>query len=53
MRMWPIGMILALGLTGTDATAADQPPPHLQGVWNVSVAVRNCETGRLSEAFAR
>ena len=43
--MWPIYMILALGLTGTDATAADQHPPHLQGVWNVSVAVRNCETG--------
>lgn len=47
MRMLPICTILALGLTGTTATAADEHAPHLQGLWNVNVAVRNCETGEI------
>ena len=39
--------MLALGLAGTQATASDQETPGLNGLWNVSVAVRNCETGEL------
>lgn len=45
MRMWPICMMLALGSASLDATTPEQQPPLLQGVWHVSVAVRNCETG--------
>jgi hypothetical protein len=47
MRMVRICMILALGLVGTEAIAADEHAPRLLGVWNVSVAVRNCETGAI------
>jgi hypothetical protein len=46
MRMLPIFTILALGLAGAQPSAADQPT-HLQGVWHVSVEVRNCETGEI------
>lgn len=47
MRMLPICTILALGLAETMATTAAQQSTHLQGVWNVNVAVTNCETGEL------
>ena len=30
---------------GIEANAPDEQAPLLQGVWHVSVAVRNCETG--------
>jgi len=45
MRMWPICMMLALGSVSIEAAAPEQQAPLLQGVWHVSVAVRNCETG--------
>jgi hypothetical protein len=47
MHMLPIFTILALGLIGAQESAADQPTRHLQGVWHVSVEVRNCETGEI------
>jgi hypothetical protein len=47
MRMLPACMMLALGLAATQATASAQQPPRLNGVWNVSVTVRSCETGEL------
>ncbi len=45
MRIWPIFMMLALGSVSIEATGPQQQAPLLQGVWHVSVAVRNCETG--------
>ena len=47
MRMLPTCMMLALGLAATQATASDRQTPRLNGVWNVSVMVRSCETGEL------
>jgi hypothetical protein len=40
-------MIVGLGLAGTQVFAADEHPAHLKGVWNVSVTVRNCDTGEV------
>jgi hypothetical protein len=40
-------MMLALGLAATQATASAEQPSRLNGLWNVSVMVRNCETGEL------
>jgi hypothetical protein len=47
MRMLTTWMMLALGLAATQATASDRQTPRLNGVWNVSVMVRSCETGEL------
>jgi hypothetical protein len=47
MRMLTTCMMLALGLTATQATASAEQPPRLNGLWNVSVTVRNCQTGEL------
>ena len=47
MRMSTTCMMLALGLAATQATASDEERPRLNGVWNVAVAIRNCETGEL------
>jgi len=45
--MLTISLMVALGLTGTHPAAADERAPRLNGVWNVNVATRNCETGDL------
>jgi hypothetical protein len=45
MRMWSTSVMLVLGLAATHATVSAEHAPRLQGVWNVSVTVRNCETG--------
>ncbi len=39
--------MLALGLAATQATVSAEGPSHLNGLWNVSVTIRNCETGEL------
>ena len=45
MRTLPICVIVALGVIATEAAAADEHAPRLNGVWNVSVTVRTCDTG--------
>lgn len=45
MRKWTILMMLTLGTASLGASAPEQPRPLLPGVWHVTVAVRNCETG--------
>ena len=47
MRMLPTCMMLALGLAATQATPSAEEPLHLNGLWNVSVTIRSCETGEL------
>jgi hypothetical protein len=47
MRMSAACLMLALGLTATQATASDEERPRLNGAWNVAVAIRNCETGEV------
>ena len=47
MRMWSTSVILALVLAASNATASAEHAPRLQGVWNVSVTVRNCDTGQV------
>src|SRR2546426_9549174 len=47
MRTLSICMILGLGLAATHTTVSAEPERRLEGVWNVSVAVRNCATGDL------
>jgi hypothetical protein len=47
MRMLPTYMMLVLGLAATQATASDQETPRLNGLWNVNVTVRSCETGEV------
>jgi len=48
MRMLSISALsVALCLSATPAMAADEHTPRLNGVWNVSVTVRNCETGEI------
>ena len=47
MRMLTTCLMLALGLTATQATASADQTPRLNGMWNVSVVVRNCETGEV------
>jgi hypothetical protein len=46
MRTLPV-CIVVLGLLGSRVFAADQHPRHLNGAWNVSVTIRNCETGEV------
>jgi hypothetical protein len=38
--------MVALVLAAPNATASEEHAPRLQGVWNVSVTVRNCDTGQ-------
>jgi hypothetical protein len=38
-------MMLALGVAAARTTASADEPSHLNGLWNVNVTVRNCETG--------
>lgn len=45
MRMIPMCLMVALGLIATPPAAADERAPRLNGVWNVSVTVRTCDTG--------
>ena len=45
MRILPACMMLALGLAPMQATASAEEPSHLNGLWNVSVTIRNCDTG--------
>jgi len=40
-------LLLALGLAAMQATASAEEPSRLNGLWNVSVTVRSCETGEL------
>jgi hypothetical protein len=47
MRMLPACLMLALGLAATQTTASAEEPSHLNGLWNVSVTVRSCETGEV------
>jgi hypothetical protein len=47
MRMLQTCMMIALGLAATQATASAQQTPRLNGVWNVSVTVRSCDTGEV------
>src|SRR3954470_2926660 len=47
MRKLFICVIVAVGLFAAEAAAADDQSPRLNGVWNVTVAVRNCDTGEL------
>ena len=51
MRIWSTSVILALVLATSNATASAERAPRLQGVWNVSVAVRNCDTGQVIRQF--
>jgi len=45
MRILTTCLMVALGLATTQATASADQTPRLHGMWNVSVTVRNCETG--------
>jgi hypothetical protein len=45
-RMLSVSLVFALALSAP-ATAADEHTPRLNGVWNVNVTVRNCETGEI------
>ena len=47
MRILTTCLMLALGLAATQATASADQTPRLNGMWNVSVTVRNCETGEV------
>ena len=47
MRMLRTCMMLALGVAATPAVAAQEGHQRLNGVWNVGVTVRSCETGEV------
>jgi hypothetical protein len=47
MRILPACMMLALGLAAMQATGSAEAPSHLNGLWNVSVTIRNCDTGEV------
>jgi hypothetical protein len=47
MRILPACMMLALGLAPMQATGSAEDPSHLNGLWNVSVTIRNCDTGEV------
>jgi hypothetical protein len=50
MRLLTTHMMLLLGLAATPATASDRQTPRLNGLWNVNVTVRSCETGEVIRA---
>jgi hypothetical protein len=47
MRMLSTCMMLAVGLAATQATVSAEQPSRLNGLWNVTVTIRNCETGEV------